>query len=76
MAKAIFLGLRKMLGFFWVVKKHRGIFLGCKKGTKGFFGYAKESSGFFGYKTNSEVVSFLGIKYEPLSGPPLPSPRH
>ena len=49
----IFLGLQKMLGFFWVVKKHRGIFLGCEIGTKGFFGYAKESSDFFGYETNS-----------------------
>ena len=30
-------GLRKMTGFFWVVKKNRGIFLGCENRTKGYF---------------------------------------
>ena len=51
-------------------QKIRGIFWGCKKRIKGFFGggYAKKSCDFFAW-TNSEVVTFLGIKYEALSDP-------
>ena len=41
-----------------------------KKGLRDFFGYAKKSSDLFG-ETNSEVVIFLGIKYEPLSDLPI-----
>ena len=51
--------------------KDTGIFLGCKEKQRDFFGMLKKSSDFFG-KTNSEVVIFLGIKYEPLSYPPPP----
>ena len=54
--------------------KDTGIFLGCKEKQRDFFGMLKKSSDFFG-KTNSEVVIFLGIKYEPLSYPP-PPPSH
>ena len=56
-------------------RKQRDFFLGCEKRTKGFGGggYAKKSSYFFGW-TNSEVVIFFGIKYEPLSTPPPPLP--
>ena len=43
--------------FFWV----------AKKGLRDFFAYAKKSSDILG-KTNSEVVIFWGMKYEPLSG--------
>ena len=50
-------------GFFWVVKKR----------LKDFLGYVKKHSNFFGW-TNFEVVIFLGIKYEPLSDLPPPSP--
>ena len=49
-----------MSGFFWV----------AKKGVRDFLGYAKKTGDFFG-QTNSEVVIFLGIKYEPLSDPPI-----
>ena len=59
-------------------EKNQRDFLGvAKKGLRDFFGYAKKSSDFFGY-TNSEVVIFLGIKYEPLSNPPPPPlpPHH
>ena len=44
-----------------------------KKGLRDFLGYAKKSSDFFGW-TNSEVVIFLSIKYEPLSDLPPPHP--
>ena len=63
--KVIFLGLWKTPRFFWV----------AKKGPRDCFGYAKRSSDFFRY-TNSEVVIFGGIKYEPLSNPPPPPTRH
>ena len=68
--------------FFWSMKD-AGIFLGREKKTEGFFGVAKKKNRgifwgmlkkvviFFGY-TNSEVVIFLGIKYEPLSPHPIP----
>ena len=65
--------------FFWVYERHwdffvswkkQGVFLGCEKMTKGFFlGILKKSNDFYG-QTNSEIASFLGIKYEPLSDPP------
>ena len=56
----IFLGCEKKTeGSFWV----------AKKGRRDIFGYAKKSSGFLG-QTNSEVVIFWGIKYEPLLDPP------
>ena len=55
------------------MKKKQGFFRVAKKGLRDFFGCVKKSSDFFG-KTNSEVVIFLGIKYEPLSDPPPPSP--
>ena len=55
-------------------KEKQRDFLGCEKRTKGFFlGMLKKSCDFFEY-TNSEVVIFLGIKYEPLSEPPPPPP--
>ena len=72
--KVIFLGLWKTLGFFWVPKKTRGIWV-AKKQLTDILGYAKKSSDFFGY-TNSEVVIFLGIKYEPLSDTRPALPRH
>ena len=46
--KVIFLGLWKMPGFFWVVKKTEGLFWVAKKGLRDFLGYAKKSSVFFG----------------------------
>ena len=61
-----------MLGFFWVTKKTDAFFGVAKKELRDFLGYVTKSSDFFG-KTNSEVVIFLGKKYEPLSTPP---PRH
>ena len=62
-----------MPGVFWVtIKKSKteGFFGSAKKGPRDFFGYAKKSSDFF-KRTNSEVLIFLGIKYEPLSDPPI-----
>ena len=54
-----------MEGFFGVAKKE----------LRDFLGYVKKSSDFFGL-TNSEVVIFLGKKYEPLSDAPIPPPHH
>ena len=57
--------------FFWVAKKkQKDFFWVAKKGLRDFLGYAKKSSDFFG-QTNSEVVIFWGIKYEPLSDLPV-----
>ena len=68
----IFLGLKfwpKVI--FWVYERCRDFF-GLRKKTEGFFGVAKKGiRDFFGW-TNSEVVIFLGIKYELLSDPPPP----
>ena len=62
--------------FFGVTKNNRGILGGpAEIGLRDFFGYAKKSSSFLGRK-NFEVVIFLGRKYEPLSPPPPPLPRH
>ena len=73
LAKSYFLGLMKHAEIFLGhEKKQRDFFWVAKQGLRFFFGYAKKSSDFFG-QTNSEVVNFLGIKYEPLSDPP---PRH
>ena len=66
--------------FLWVYERCRG-FLGCKKKTtrvaikelRDCFGYAKKVVIFLG-RQNSEVVIFLGIKYEPLLDPPPPLP--
>ena len=63
-----------MLGFFGVAKITEGFFWVAKKGLRDIFAYAKKSNDFFG-QTNSEVVIFLGIKYEPLLEPP-PPPHH
>ena len=55
-----------MLGFFWALKKEQRNFFGL---TKGFFWSTKlEKVVIF------KVVIFLGIKYKPLSGTPLPPP--
>ena len=60
-------------GVFWVAeKKTKGFFGVAKKGLRDFWGYAKKGSDFH-WQTNSEVVISLGIKYKPLSPPPLPS---
>ena len=59
----VFGSRKKKQGFFWV----------AKNGLRDFLGYAKKSSDFFG-STNSEVVIFLGLKYEPLLDPPPPPP--
>ena len=55
----IFLGREKNERFFWV----------AKKGLRDIFGYARKSSDFY-RQTNSEVVIFWGIKYEPQSDLP------
>ena len=78
----IFLGLKFWPKRFFGSMKDAGIFFGlqkkkterffwvAKKGLRDFLGYAKKSSDFFG-QTNSEVVIFWGIKYEPLSDLPV-----
>ena len=70
--KGDFLGLWKTAEIFLGrEKKTEGSFWVAKKGQRDIFGYAKKSSGFLG-QTNSEVVIFWGIKYEPLLDPPPP----
>ena len=71
MAESDFLGSVKGARILGGFEKNRGIFGGCKKRTMGFFGVpvCLKSRDFWRW-TNSEVVIFFGIKYEPLSDPP------
>ena len=56
---------------FWVAKNTEGFFGVAKKGLSNILGILKKSSDFLGL-SNSEVIVFLGMKYEPLSPPPPP----
>ena len=60
----------KDAGIFWVTKKTETFLEVAKKGLRDFWGYAIKRSDFLGSK-NPEVVIFSGIKYEPLSDPPV-----
>ena len=71
--KVIFWVCERPQDFFGLQEKTEGFFWVAKKGLRDFLGYAKKSSDFFG-QTNSEVVIFWGIKYEPLSDPTPPPP--
>ena len=56
----IFLGLKFWPKRFFGVYERRWEFFGSRKKTEGFF-----------WVVPRKVVIFLGIKYEPLSDPPL-----
>ena len=65
--KGIFFGLMKDAGvIFWIAKKKAGIFFGyCTFHQLSWCGM------FWGIVDNSEVGTFLGIKYEPLLDHPV-----
>ena len=75
--RGIFLGLKfwpKGI-FFWVDERRRGYFLDREKKAGIFSGYCtfhqlSWCGMFWGIVDNSEVGTFLGIKYEPLLEPP------